>query len=104
MNVKNLKIAPEQTFLKACDQNIYETLLLANRMMDLADRGDQDREDAGCGILYGILRDAAYKLKKAAENEKRAHIRKGLWKETTGGGNPLSGEKKKHFQRRYIIG
>ncbi len=80
MKVKPPKILSEQVFLKSCDQNIHETLLLADRMIDLADRGDQDREDVGCGIMYGILRDSAYKLKKVAENEKKAHIRKGLWK------------------------
>jgi len=29
-------------------------------MIDLADEGDADREDTGCGILYGVLRDSAY--------------------------------------------
>jgi rubrerythrin len=67
-------------FEEACDQNIYDALVLADRMIDLAARGDRDREDVGCGILYGILRDAGYKLKKKAEQEKQAHIRKGLWK------------------------
>jgi rubrerythrin len=70
----------EQILIKSCDQNIQETLLLADRMIDLANKGDQDREDAGCGIMYGILRDSAYKLKQVAEKEKKAHIRKGLWK------------------------
>jgi hypothetical protein len=48
-------------------------------MIDLADMGDADREDTGCGVLYGILRDSAYKLRKLAEEEKKAHILKGLW-------------------------
>ena len=48
-------------------------------MIDLADHGDTDREDNGCGILYGILRDSAYKLKKLAEEEKENHIKKGWW-------------------------
>jgi len=50
-------------------------------MINLADQGDADREDNGCGILYGILRDSAYKLKKLAEDEKVNHIRKGWWPE-----------------------
>ncbi|MEW5909037.1 MAG: hypothetical protein AB1659_04470 [Thermodesulfobacteriota bacterium] len=49
-------------------------------MIDLANRGDAEREDVGCGIIYGILRDSAYKLKKLADKEKEAHIRKGWWK------------------------
>jgi hypothetical protein len=81
MNDKSSKKALEQVFVKSCDQNIQETLLLAAQMIDLADKGDQDREDSGCGIMYGILRDSGYKLKKVAEKEKKAHIRKGLWKQ-----------------------
>jgi hypothetical protein len=50
-------------------------------MIRLADRGDAQREDTGCGILYGVLRDAAYKLKKLAEAEKQSHMRKGWWEE-----------------------
>jgi len=46
-------------------------------MLILADEGDAVREDAGCGVLYGVLRDAAYKIKQLAENEREAHIRKG---------------------------
>jgi len=50
-------------------------------MIDLANQGDVDREDVGCGILYGVLRDSAYKVKKLAEKERDAHIRKGWWEE-----------------------
>jgi len=60
-------------FVKACDRNINKTIALANDMIELADRGDADREDVGCGILYGILRDSAFKLKRLAETEKRKH-------------------------------
>ena len=48
-------------------------------MIKLADRGDIDREDNGCGILYGMLRDAGYKIKNLAEAEKEKHIAKGWW-------------------------
>jgi hypothetical protein len=48
-------------------------------MITLADKGDLEREDVGCGIMYGIMRDAAYKLKQVAEKEKLAHIQKGWW-------------------------
>jgi len=49
-------------------------------MLSIADKGDAVREDAGCGVLYGVLRDAAYKIKKLAEAEKDAHVKKGWWK------------------------
>ncbi len=48
-------------------------------MIKLAIKGDEDREDTGCGILYGILLDSAYKIKKLAEKEKTAHAKKGWW-------------------------
>ena len=48
-------------------------------MIEIADAGDIVREDAGCGVLYGVLRDSAYKIKKLAEEEKEAHMRKGWW-------------------------
>jgi len=66
---------------KRCDQNIRETLVLAEKMIDLASKGDVEREDVSCGILYGVILDAAYKIKKLAEEEKQAHVDKGWWKE-----------------------
>jgi hypothetical protein len=66
--------------LKPCNENIKKTIALADQMIDLSDAGDADREDVGCGILYGILRDSAYRIKKTAEAEKLAHMKKGSWK------------------------
>jgi hypothetical protein len=68
--------------VKPCDTNINLTLKLVDEMIALADQGDVEREDVGCGIMYGILRDAAYRLKKIAEQEKKAHQQKGWWHET----------------------
>ena len=65
--------------MKPCNLHIIKTLRLVEEMMELADRGDADREDNGCGILYGVLRDSAYKLKKLADEEKKNHINKGRW-------------------------
>ena len=67
--------------MKPCNLHITKTLKLVDEMINLADQGDADREDNGCGILFGILRDSAYKLKKLAEDEKTNHIRKGWWPE-----------------------
>ena len=66
--------------MKPCDENIKKTLKLAEEMLNLADKGDAVREDAGCGVLYGVLRDSAYKIRKLAETEKEAHMKKGWWK------------------------
>jgi hypothetical protein len=56
-------------------------------MIRLAQQGDADREDIGCGILYGVLLDSAYKIKRIAEEERKAHIEKGWWQ-----GCPKKGE------------
>lgn len=48
-------------------------------MIELANSGDEDREDVGCGIMYGILRDSAYRIKKIAEKERNAHIENSKW-------------------------
>lgn len=67
--------------VRPCNLHIVRTLQLTEEMIRLADLGETDREDNGCGILYGVLRDSAYKLIKLAEAEKQNHIRKGWWPE-----------------------
>ena len=66
--------------MKPCDKSIQKTLEMVKTMLEVADRGDAVREDTGCGILYGVVRDSAYRIKKLAELEKAAHIKKGWWK------------------------
>ena len=65
--------------MKPCNDHIRKTIKLTIEMIEVSEKGDADREDAGCGILYGVLRDSAYKIKKLAEQEKEAHIKKGWW-------------------------
>ena len=65
--------------MRRCNYNIKKTLNLVDEMIRVADKGDIEREDNGCGILYGVLRDSAYKVKKLAEQEKEIHIAKGWW-------------------------
>ena len=65
--------------MRRCNHNIRKTLNLVDEMIKVADKGDIEREDNGCGILYGVLRDSAYKVKKLAEQEKEKHILKGWW-------------------------
>ena len=67
--------------MKPCDKNIESTLQIAAKMIKLAELGNAEREDAGCGILYGVLLDSAYKLKRLAEKEKENHLNKG-WRKT----------------------
>ena len=68
-------------WVKRCDQNIKRAIQLTQEMIRLADQGDMDREDTGCGVLYGVLRDAAFKIRQLAETEKSRHQAKGWWQE-----------------------
>jgi hypothetical protein len=66
--------------MRPCDECIKNTLSVVERMLDLADEGDYVREDTGCGVLYSVVRDAAYRIRQLAEAEREAHIEKGWWK------------------------
>ena len=58
---------------KICTKNLERLVRLTREMLVLADEGDRDRDDAHCGIIYGILRDSAYRLRKLAEEEVLRH-------------------------------
>ena len=61
------------------NENLRKTIRLTREMLALADEGDRDRNDDSCGILYGILRDSAYRLRKLAEEECEEHQKAGKW-------------------------
>ncbi|PKN63491.1 MAG: hypothetical protein CVU57_18855 [Deltaproteobacteria bacterium HGW-Deltaproteobacteria-15] len=65
--------------MRPCNKSIQKTIMMTEAMLALADQGEAAREDNGCGVLYSVLRDSAYKIKRLAEAEKQAHIRKGWW-------------------------
>ena len=65
--------------MRDCNRTLEETISLTDTMLDLSEKGDMAREDDGCGILYGVLRDSAYKIRKMAEAEKDSHKKKGKW-------------------------
>ena len=67
---------------RECDDNIRTALKMATELVILADEGDAAMEDDGCGVLYGVVRDCAYKIRAEAERERDAHITKGVWDET----------------------
>lgn len=54
-------------------ENLDKVIKLCKQMLDLADLGDRHREDAGCGVVFGTLRDDAYKVLRMAEKEKEKH-------------------------------
>lgn len=65
--------------MKKCNENIEKVIKLSNKMLDLANKGDEDRNDSSCGVLYGILRDTAFKLQQMAKEEKQRHIENHKW-------------------------
>ena len=56
----------------ANEQHLRACLGLADEMLALAERADAERTDDECGILWGILRDMAYRLRREAEKQLRA--------------------------------
>lgn len=63
--------------MRHCDKMIEKVLALTERMVEIADEGDALREDVDCGVLYGVLRDDAFKIRMLAEGEREARKRKG---------------------------
>ncbi len=65
--------------MKNINCNIQKTLDLAKQLLFLADVGDLQREDAGCGVLFGVVRDCAYKIQAQASREREMHKARGIW-------------------------
>jgi hypothetical protein len=58
------------------NKNLEKVIAHCSEMLELADLGDNYRVDDGCGVVYGVLRDSAYKLRKLAEDELIKHEQK----------------------------
>lgn len=69
--------------MKDVNRNVQRVLDLSIKLLYIADRGDLQREDDSCGVLYGIVRDCAYKMMDAAKKEQLRHIQHGIWDENT---------------------
>jgi hypothetical protein len=68
--------------MKQFNENLCKLISLTQEMSALADEGDRDRKDGSCGIIYGILRDSAHKLRKIAQAECQSHREHNTWDET----------------------
>jgi len=64
-----------------CNEAINRALELVRELMILADEGDISREDVGCGVLFGTVRDCAYKIRNLAESEIAEHKKRGKWQQ-----------------------
>lgn len=73
--------------MRNCNRHIVEALELARRLTILSDEGEADAEDDSCVLLYGIIRDCAYKIRLQAQQEREEHIAHGRWDDPTGAGN-----------------
>jgi len=62
------------------NKNLIRALDLVRELTKLADQGDDAREDVGCGVLYGTVRDSAYKIKALADSEIAEHKLRGKWR------------------------
>jgi len=65
--------------MKQCNRNLEELEEVAKRLLEIANQGDVDRDDNSCGVLYGIARDAAYKILDGAVREMSKHKESGKW-------------------------
>lgn len=68
-----------KTVTRPFNENLLKTIRLTREMLALADEGDRDRNDDSCGIIYGILRDSAYRLRNLVEVECEKHKTAGKW-------------------------
>lgn len=71
--------APQAPAPSPDNENLRRALRLTRVMMALADEGDRDLKDPSCAILYGMLRDMAYKLRRTADDECERHRRENRW-------------------------
>ena len=58
---------------------LKKALNMARELTILADEGEARCDDDGCAVLYGVIRDCAYKIRGTAEREKEVHRQRGLW-------------------------
>lgn len=65
--------------MRKCNQHIIDAMELARKLTILADEGETDAEDNSCVVLYGIIRDCAYKIRQQAEHERELHVARGRW-------------------------
>jgi hypothetical protein len=62
-----------KTLKDKSEVHISSILEIADRMIVISDQGFVSCEDDGCLMLNGMVREAAYRLRDAAERERQAH-------------------------------
>lgn len=56
------------------DLQIGSILEMADRMIVISEQGFGSCEDDGCLLLNGLVRECAYRLRDAAELERKVHV------------------------------
>ena len=64
--------------INKCDTYLKKTLDLTDEMIKLADQAETACSDNGCAVVYGILRDSAYRVRKEAQRERENHLTKAV--------------------------
>lgn len=58
------------------DAQIRSIIELADRMIVISEQGFVSCDDDGCLLLNGMVRESAYRLRDAAEQERKVHATK----------------------------
>ncbi len=70
VNQNDHRIYPGNVMSNDCMQQFLAALELAEEMIRMADRVvDTIGDDDGCLVVYGVIKDCAYKIKKVAQRE-----------------------------------
>ena len=64
-----------------CVNTMYvrRAMRAAQELTLLADEGEAETHDDGCAVLFGVIRDCAYKIRSQAEREMDARKARGAW-------------------------
>ena len=65
--------------MQKCNSNLEELAELAEKLLEISNQGDMDRDDSSCGVLYGVTRDSAFKILEGARREIEKHKENGKW-------------------------
>ena len=71
-----------------CQNSRYvrKALQAARQLTVLADEGEAQATDDGCAVLFGVIRDCAYKIRAQAEREMSSRMSRGVWQSAEAAG------------------
>ncbi|MHC4561942.1 MAG: hypothetical protein ACYS8X_04120 [Planctomycetota bacterium] len=59
------------------DPYLRRASAMVHKLMILAEEGDEQRQDDQIGILVGVLRDCAFKIRREVKHQNDAHTANG---------------------------